>query len=78
MLDVLPDNLGDVISDGGGDALGGLSDAVGSLLGSPQIPDVLPEPVGTITEGLGSVIDTTPVLGGLGGLFQAHGGGLFG
>lgn len=76
-LDIFPDNLGDIASDVGA-VTEGLSDAVGSLLGSPQIPDVLPDPVGTITEGLGHVVDTTPVLGGLGGLLHHGGGGLFG
>lgn len=76
-LDIFPDNLGD-ISSGAGAVGGGLSEAVGSLLGSPQVPDVLPEPVGTITQGLGHVVDTTPVLGGLGGLLHHGGGGLFG
>lgn len=56
----------------------GLGDVVGGLLGVPSVPDVLPDPVGTITEGLGSVIDTTPVLGGLFGGSGHHGGGLFG
>lgn len=77
---VIPD-LGDVSGDvagaGSGTAVEGLGEAVGSLLGGPIVPDVLPDPVGTLTEGLGSVIDTTPVLGGLGGMLGG-GGGLFG
>lgn len=76
-IDILPDNLGGATSGTSGSEEG-LSDAVGSLLGSPAMPDVLPDPVGTLTEGMGQVIDTTPVLGGLGGLLGGGGGGLFG
>ncbi|MFN3827528.1 MAG: hypothetical protein ACK4NR_07880 [Micavibrio sp.] len=75
-LDILPDDLGDVLSgsEGGLDA----GAIMGELLGGNSIPDILPEPEGTFTQGLGDVVDTTPILGGLGGLLGGGGGGLFG
>ncbi len=86
VIDLVIPDLGDIsgglaggLAGGVGAVVGGLGEAVGGLLGHSANPVTLPDPVGTITGGLGSVLDTTPVLGGLGGLFGGGGGGgLFG
>lgn len=85
--DILSDILGSG-SEGGGDAAWPQLDA-GALLGSEGIGGIigggddgalyLPEPVGNIVEGLGLLPAGSEHGGGLlSGLFNGHGGGLFG
>jgi hypothetical protein len=84
----IEDKLSGLLGSGDGDAhwpelgsglLDSTVDALGSLLGGGDGALHLPEPVGNIVEGLGLLPSGSDHGGGLlSGLFNGHGGGLFG